>query len=164
MRPMTKASNSVKNVALAATLATSVASGAVADESVEAQNIAVSNNYFTAVQTGDLATLGALVAPDVVWHQPGQNQFSGTQNGAEAVFGVIGGMMQISGGTFKIDEVSSIMANGDQVAAILKFSAQREGAEMSMSGVDVMTISKGQIKEVWLYSGDQAAENAFWGN
>ena len=75
---MTKASNSVKNVALAATLATSVASGAVADESVEAQNIAVSNNYFTAVQTGDLATLGALVAPDVVWHQPGQNQFSGT--------------------------------------------------------------------------------------
>ena len=164
MRPMTKASNSVKNVALAATLATSVASGAVADESVEAQNIAVSNNYFTAVQTGDLAILGALVAPDVVWHQPRQNQFSGTQNGAEAVFGVIGGMMQISGGTFKIDEVSSIMANGDQVAAILKFSAQREGAEMSMSGVDVMTISKGQIKEVWLYSGDQAAEDAFWGN
>ena len=68
---MTKASNSVKNVALAATLATSVASGAVADESVEAQNIAVANSYFTAVQTGDLATLGALVAPDVVWHQPG---------------------------------------------------------------------------------------------
>ena len=76
MRPMTKASNSVKNVALAATLATSVASGAVADESVEAQNNAVANSYFTAVQTGDLATLGALVAPDVVWHQPGQNQFS----------------------------------------------------------------------------------------
>ena len=73
-------------------------------------------------------------------------------------------MMQISGGTFKIDEVSSIMASGDQVAAILKFSAQREGAEMSMSGVHVMTISKGQIKEVWLYSGDQAAEDAFWGN
>ena len=161
---MTKASNSVKNVALAATLATSVASGAVADESVEAQNIAVANSYFTAFQTGDLATLGALVAPDVVWHQPGQIQFSGTQNGAEAVFGVIGGIMQISGGTFKIDEVSSIMANGDQAAAILKFSAQREGAEMSMSGVDVMTISKVQIKEVWLYSGDQAAEDAFWGN
>ena len=73
---MTKASNSVKNVALAATLATSVASGAVADESVEGQNIAVANSYFTAFQTGDLATLGALVAPDVVWHQPGQNQFS----------------------------------------------------------------------------------------
>ena len=72
--------------------------------------------------------------------------------------------MQISGGTFKIDEVSAIMANGDQVAAILKFSAQREGAEMSMSGVDVMTISKVQIKEVWLYSGDQAAGDAFWGN
>jgi len=35
--------------------------------------------------------------------------------------------------------------------------------EMSMSGVDVMTVSNGQIKEVWLYSEDQAAEDAFWG-
>ena len=76
---------------------------------------------------------------------------------------MIGGMMQVSAGTFKIDEVSSIMANGDQVAAILKFSAQRDGVEMSMSGVDVMTVSNGQIKEVWLYSEDQAAEDAFWG-
>ena len=50
--------------------------------------------YFKAIQTGDMPTLGSLVAADVVWHQPGHNKFSGTHTGAEAVFGMIGGMMQ----------------------------------------------------------------------
>ena len=61
---------------------------------------------------------------------------------------MIRGMTQISEGRFKIDEVCSIIVNRDQVAAILKFSAQRDSAEMSMSGLDIMTISNGQIKEV----------------
>lgn len=160
---MTNVINTLKHATLAASVAATVTTGAVAQDSAEAQNIAVANSYFTAVQTGDLEALGALVAPDVVWHQPGDNQFSGTHESAQAVFGMIGGMMQVSAGTFKIDEVSSIMANGDQVAAILKFSAQRDRVGMSMSGVDVMTVSNGQIKEVWLYSEDQAAEDAFWG-
>ena len=29
--------------------------------------------YFKAIQTGDLAKLGALVAADVIWHQPDDN-------------------------------------------------------------------------------------------
>lgn len=45
--------------------------------------------YFKAIQTGDLAKLGALVAADVIWHQPGDNQFSGTHTGAEAVFAMM---------------------------------------------------------------------------
>ena len=77
---------------------------------------------------------------------------------------MIDGMTQISEGTFKIDELSSIIVNRDQVAAILKFSTERDSAEMSMSGVDIMTISNTQIKEVWLYSWDRAVEDAFGGN
>ena len=42
---MTNVLNSLKNALLAA----SVATGAVVDESVAPQNIAVANNYFTAV-------------------------------------------------------------------------------------------------------------------
>ena len=68
--------------------------------------------YFKAIQTGDLAKLGALVAADVIWHQPGDNQFSGTHTGAEAVFAMIGSMMEASAGTFKIDLVKDIMVNG----------------------------------------------------
>ena len=71
--------------------------------------------YFKAIQTGDLAKLGALVAADVIWHQPGDNQFSGTHTGAEAVFAMIGSMMEASAGTFKIDLVKDIMVMGQRL-------------------------------------------------
>ena len=129
----------------------------------EAENIAVIDGYFTAIQTGDLQALGALVSEDIIWHQPGSNQFSGTHQGASAVFGMIGSMMEVSSGTFKIDNVQSIMANGSRVAAVLTFSGQRDGAKMSMLGVDIFTLEGGKITESWLYSSDQPAEDAFWG-
>ena len=32
-----------------------------------------------------------------------------------------------------------------------------------MKGVELLTVTNGQIKEVWLYSSNQEAEDAFWG-
>jgi uncharacterized protein len=55
------------------------------------------------------------------------------------------------------------MANGEMVTANLHFVATRPGRSLSMEGVDLMRIDGGQIKEMWLFSGDQAAEDAFWG-
>lgn len=54
------------------------------------------------------------------------------------------------------------MANGDLVSATLHFVAERPGRKLSMDGVDLMRIEGGKIKEVWLFSDDQAAEDAFW--
>jgi hypothetical protein len=34
---------------------------------------------------------------------------------------------------------------------------------MSMDGVDVLRLKDGKIVEMWLFSGDQVAEDAFWG-
>ena len=57
---MTNVINTLKHATLAASVAASVTTGAVAQDTVEAQNIAVANSYFTAVQTGDLQ-------PSVPW-------------------------------------------------------------------------------------------------
>ena len=122
------------------------------------------NAYFHAVQTNDLAQLGALVAADVVWHQPGDNQFSGTHVGAATVFAMIGDMMKVSDGTFQIDQVKDVMANGTQVVATINFSGQRPDHAMALTGIDVFSVSNGQITEVCLYSSDQAIEDAFWGS
>ena len=128
-----------------------------------AKNIELVKTYFNSIQTGDLETLGCLVAKDIVWNQPGENKFSGQHNGSEAVFALIGGIMEVSGGSFKIDTVHAAMGNGSKVATTVKFSGQSDGALMSMNGVDILTIKDGQIVEAWLYSEDQAAEDAFWG-
>lgn len=130
---------------------------------MDKKNTDVARAYFQAIQTGDMATLGKLVDEKVVWHQPGSNQFSGERRGRNAVFEMLGAMMQSTAGTFAIDKVHSIMGNGEMVAASIHFSARRDGKSMSMDGVDVLRIKDGAIIEAWLFSGDQAAEDKFWG-
>lgn len=126
-------------------------------------SIEIAKSYIRAVQTGDQATLGSLLAPDIVWHQPGRNRFSGTHRGLPAVVGLIGGMMEVSRGTFAITRAVGFMANGDWVAVEIEFAAQRDGMKLAQPGVDLLRIENGQIVEARLFSSDQEAEDAFWG-
>lgn len=119
--------------------------------------------YFTAIRTGDMDTVATSLAEDVVWHQPGAHRFSGDHAGRDAVFAILGQMMQVSAGSFAIDQVHALMASGDLVAATIHFQGEREGASMSMDGVDVLRIADDKIAEVWLFSADQPAEDLFWG-
>lgn len=127
-------------------------------------NIQVAQKYFESLAKGDLQTLGSLFADNVIWHQPGQGSLSKTYYGKQELFPLFGKLMDISEGTFKIDSVKSIMANGNLVTAVLHFSAHKSnGKSISMDGVDLMKIEDGLIKEVHLFSGDQKAEDEFWG-
>lgn len=132
-------------------------------EKTQINNIELVDTYFKAIQNGNMEVLASLVDESVVWHQPGNNKFSGVHHGADSVFALVGGMMEISNGTFKIEKVNIIMANESRVAAMVTFSGQRNNISMSMNGVDILTINQGKITEAWLYSGDQDAEDAFWG-
>ncbi|MEU0216720.1 nuclear transport factor 2 family protein [Streptomyces sp. NPDC006265] len=127
------------------------------------KNVDIAREYFQAVQKGDLAKVGELLGEEIVWHQPGANQFSGERKGRDAVFAMLGGMMEASQGSFAIDTVHALMGNGDMVAASIHFAGRREDGSMSMDGVDVLRLQDGKIVEMWLFSGDQVAEDAFWG-
>jgi uncharacterized protein len=124
---------------------------------------AVAQQYLDAMASGEPGALAALFADDLVWHQPGANQFSGNKNGGGAVGEMIGAMMGVSGGTFALAPNGEPMVNGDLAAIPIRFSGKREGFEMSMEGVDLLRIADGKVAEVWLFSADQAAEDAFWG-
>lgn len=128
-----------------------------------AENIETVRSYFAAVAAGDIATLTTLLTEDLVWHQPGAGSLSGRHDGRDAVFGLIGQFMQRSEGSFVIDEVGPLLGNGDLVAATVHFRASRGEEAMSMSGIDLLRVEDGRIREVWLFSGDQAAEDRFWG-
>ena len=126
-------------------------------------NIDIAKRYIKAVQTNDQTTLGNLLSPQVVWHQPGNNQFSGVKNGI-AEFGVMmGGMMAKSGGSFAITHAHRFLANGNMVAIEIEFAGEREGAKLEQSGIDLLRIVDGKIVEVWLFSSDPEQEDAFWG-
>ena len=127
------------------------------------KNIDIAKAYISAVQTGDQATLGNLISPDVVWHQPGNNQFSGVHQGMGVVGPMLGKMMEVSQGTFAISRADHYMANGDWVAITLEFTGQANGVQLKQPGVDLLRIEGGKIVEVRLFSSDAAQEDAFWG-
>ena len=128
-----------------------------------AENVALARGYFDAVARGDMAALTGMFSDDLVWHQPGKSSVSGTYKGRDAVFGLLGSFMERSQGSFRIDDVGQILANADYVATTLHFEAKAGEKSMSMSGIDVLRIEAGKIREVWLFSQDQPAEDAFWG-
>lgn len=126
-------------------------------------NIDIAKTYIKAIQTGDQATLGQLISPDVIWHQPGNHQFSGTQRGMAAVGPMLGKMMEVSQGTFAITRADHFMANGDWVAITIEFAGEANGIQLRQPGVDLVRIEGGKIVEVRLFSSDQPQEDAFWG-
>ena len=125
--------------------------------------IDIARAYIRAVQQGDQAALGELLHPDVEWHQPGRNRFSGTHRGIGAVGAMLGGMMEVSQGSFKITRANRYMGNGDWVVIEIEFEAERPGIKLAQPGVDLVRIDNGRIVEVRLFSSDQEEEDSFWG-
>lgn len=129
---------------------------------MSSENVTIVRDYFEAVAAGNLAKLPELLSDTLVWHQPGSSDLSGTYTSRDAAFGLIGKFMERSQGTFKFDSIGNILANGDHVAVTLTFSGKTDSRSMSMAGIDVLRIENGKIQEVWLFSDDQGAEDAFW--
>ncbi|QOD42665.1 nuclear transport factor 2 family protein [Clavibacter zhangzhiyongii] len=123
----------------------------------------VATTYFNALAQGDIPTVMAQFADDVVWHQPGANRFSGEHHGTSDIGALLGGMMEASQGTFQLVVSGTPMLNGDDVAVPIRFSGSRGDVAMDMSGIDLLTVRGGRIVEVRLFSEDGPAEDAFWG-
>jgi uncharacterized protein len=126
-------------------------------------NIDIAKAYISAVQAGDQSRLGTIISPEVIWHQPGSNRFSGTHRGMGEVGAMLGKMMEVSKGTFAITRAEHYMANGDWVAITLDFAGEANGKRLEQPGVDLIRIEDGLIVEVRLFSSDQAQEDSFWG-
>ncbi|GAA3795998.1 nuclear transport factor 2 family protein [Streptomyces phyllanthi] len=124
--------------------------------------LAVAHRYADAVSAKDFATVAGMFADDIVWHQPGTHRLSGTYRGAAAVNEMIGAQMAATEGTFELKLTGDPMVNGALVSIPVHFSARRGGSEMAMDGVDVLRVEGETIAEVWLFSVDQQAEDAFW--
>ena len=125
--------------------------------------IDVATAYFDALSRGEVPAAMALLKPEVIWYQPGDNRFSGTHQGLDAIGALLGGMMEASQGTFVIAVNGTMMANGSMVAVPVQFSGTRTGASMDMPGMDLLTVDDGSITEVRLFSSDPYIEDTFWG-
>jgi uncharacterized protein len=111
---------------------------------------------YAAFGRGDMATLGRLLAPDVVWHSPGKNTLSGDYTGIPAVLALFGRTFEVTGGTFRT-EVHDIVANEVHGVALVTVSAARDGKPMTTQQAHVVHFRDGKLAESWLFAADQAA-------
>lgn len=120
-------------------------------------------SYFQNLAEGNVEQAMSLLDPHVEWYQPGENRFSGVHEGPQAIGALVGGMTEVSEGTFAVAPAGPLMTNGDVVAAPVRFKGTRAGEELDQDGIDLLTVKDGRIVEVRLFSSDGPAEDRFWG-
>lgn len=121
-------------------------------------------NFGNALDSGDIEKAFSFFTNSTVWHQPGNNKYSGAKHGPESIGKMLGSMMQDTQGTLKIVPTDSLMLNTDLVAIPVRFSAKIGSRHIDMNGIDVYEVKQGKITQVWLFSSDQSKEDYFWGN
>ena len=125
-----------------------------AKEVVEAYSIALSK--------GDIKTAFSYFSPAAKWHQPGNNKFSGTKSGLDAIGKMLSDMMGATQGSLVIKPTGALMVNGNFVSCPVRFNAKNGDKTVDMNGNDLYEVVDGKIVQVWLFSEDQPTEDGFW--
>lgn len=101
-----------------------------------------------AFASGDIDTLERYIAPDVVWHLPGEGALSGDHRGRDSVITLVKSIVEATNGTFRIEPIA-IAASGNHGFSWQRVTATREGAELDELEALVFEVRDGKIAEVW---------------
>jgi ketosteroid isomerase-like protein len=100
--------------------------------------------------SGDDSVYREVVAPDIVWHEPGETQISGDWFGADEGLRMAQKFNEISNGTYR-DELIDIVANDRLGVAIVRHHLERDGEKLTYVLAQVWRIADGKLVEYWEY-------------
>lgn len=128
----------------------------------EHPNVARIRDGYAAFAAGDLATLNDLFAEDVLWHVDGRNQLVGEYRGRDAVYGLLGKIMELTEGTFHL-EVHTVLADDAHGVALVVTTGSRDGQTVTTNNAHVFHMRNGMVVEFWDASTDQYATDELIG-
>jgi len=99
---------------------------------------------------GDWTAVGDLQTDDVAWHEPGDESYSGTHRGPAAVLDLLRGLVYATGGTFRLVP-EAVLVSAEHAAALVRWSADRDGLRSAGNEIAVYRIRDGAIAEAWFY-------------
>jgi ketosteroid isomerase-like protein len=111
-----------------------------------------------AFRAGDLDVVESLVAPEVVWHVPGDHPMAGTIEGREAL---LAWLARLKGIGFWIVECD-VFASDQHVCAVSTMGARRDDVDVQTRVISIFRYRDGRQVERWLYPDDTAAWNAIF--
>jgi len=129
---------------------------------ISAADVDVVRRVYAAFATGDLEELEQCFARDAVWHEPGNNIYSGDRMGwpeiRDEVFALLG---PLSRGAFRA-ELVDIAVGQEYVVAIHRGQGEHNGRILDSLSFQVFRVVRGRIQEVWSNYANQAEVDAFW--
>lgn len=137
-------------------MADPVISGAVGHPLVQAIM-----RYQQAMATGDFAGGRAIFRDDVVYVVPGNNLFSGTYHGPDAVMGYFGRLMEATAGSYAITAMTWLIC-GDEVLLETRNAATRDGRALEWDEAILFEFVDGKKARIEMFQADQDAVNAFF--
>ena len=94
--------------------------------------------------------MGALLAEDIVWHEPGRFDYSGDHRGREAVLDLLARLRAATGGTFRL-EARDAVATGEHVAVTVHWAAERDDHRDEGQELAVYRVRDGRVAEAWFF-------------
>jgi ketosteroid isomerase-like protein len=79
---------------------------------------------------------------------------AGDYRGRDAVYGMFGKLMEITGGTFRLD-VHTILADDDHGVALVVATGSRNGQSVELKEAHVFHLLNGKVVEFWEAFTDQ---------
>jgi uncharacterized protein len=116
---------------------------------------------YQAFAADDIDTVLSLFADDIVWHMSGSNQLSGDYRGHQEVVRLFSRMMELSGGTFRLD-IHDVLANDVHGTVLVTAHAERDDQKMDVREVNVLHLAGGKVTEFWNFTENQEALDKFF--
>jgi len=108
---------------------------------------------------GDMAPLTDMLSDDITWHAAGTSPVSGDYVGKDEVFGFFAKMMELYGGSLRV-EVRDVLANDDHGVVLTTEHGSSQGETVEFTTVHLWTIRDGKCTRFVSYEDD--VYHHFW--
>ena len=129
---------------------------------ISTPDVEVVRRAYAALAAGDMEELEQCFARDAVWHEPGNNIYSGVRVGwpeiRDEFLALLG---PLSHGTLRTELVDIAVAE-KYVVAVHRARGKHNGLTLDSTSRDVVLVGRGRIQEVWATHAKQSEVDAFW--
>lgn len=131
---------------------------------MEHPNAAIVRRFLGSLFAGDMETVDAMTADDIVWRSVGRTAFSGEYRGKGHVFdhfATIGQMLDSTEIEHSVD-VHDVLATDEHTVVLWTRHARRGSESLDVDGVGVFHVRDEKISEWWVVHADQDAFDEFF--
>jgi ketosteroid isomerase-like protein len=116
---------------------------------VDAKERAVRDLYEARARR-DWEAVGSAFADDVVWHEPGDEDYSGDHRGREQVVGLLQKLLAVTEGSFRLVP-EAILNAAEHSAVLVRWWAERAGLRSEGTEIAVYRFEGDAIAEAWFH-------------